>query len=174
MTARDIPPTHDANLPTNSLIAIDDPEIDPDAIMTEIRRRIVMRRQELGYDQRAFPSYGAAVYQGEPDDIPYDHNLHHFLRLANATFAEAETEPILVDSPALRIPVLGQLWSMIRRGAHNLVLFYVNRAVTHQTNVNSYLVGALNRLTAVVEDQQRTIQKLQSELEAERQRTEAP
>ncbi len=157
-------------LPADTLIEIDDPEIDPAAIMAEIRRRIVARRRELGYDQRAFPSYGAAIYQGEPADIPFDPDLHYFLRLANATFAEAETEPVLADSPALRVPVLGRLWGMIRGGAHNLVLFYVNRAVTHQTSVNGYFVSALNRLTAVVEDQQRTIQRRQAELEAERRR----
>jgi len=163
---------HDDTLPTDTLIEIDDPEIDPAAIMAEVRHRILARRRELGYDHRAFPSYGAAIYQGEPDDIPYDQDLHHFLRLANATFAEAETEPVLVDSPATRLPVLGRLWGMIRGGAHNLVLFYVNRAVTHQTNVNGYLVSALNRLTVVTEAQQRTIQRLQAELDAERQRKE--
>ena len=157
------------NLPADTLIEIHDPEIDPPAIMAEIRRRIVQRRSELGYAHRAFPNYGAAVYQGEPADIAYDKDLHYFLRLANATFADAETEPVLADSPATRVPVLGRLWRMIRGGAHNLVLFYVNRAVTHQTSVNGHLVSALNRLTAVVEDQQRTINRLQAELDAQRQ-----
>lgn len=171
MTASTPPPAGNL-LPADNMIEIDDPEIDPAAIMTEIRRRIVARRRELGYDHRAFPSYGAANYQGEPDDIPYDQDLHYFLRLVNASFAEAETEPMLADSPATRVPVLGRLWSMIRGGAHNLVLFYVNRMITHQTSVNGYLVSALNRLTVVVEEQQRTIQRLQAELDAARQRQE--
>ena len=166
------PAAYDDALPAENMIEIDDPEIDPAAIMAEIRRRIVARRRELGYDHRAFPSYGAAIYQGEPDDLPFDRDLHYFLRLANATFAEAETEPVLAASPATRVPILGRLWGMIRGGAHNLVLFYVNRAVTHQTSVNGYLVSALNRLTAVVEEQQRTIQRLQAELDAARQRQE--
>ena len=164
------PPSFDDALPADTLVEIDDPAIDPAAVMTEIRRRIAQRRRELGYENRSFPSYGAAIYQGEPNDIAFDKDLHYFLRLANATFAEAETEPVLADSPATRVPVLGRLWGMVRGGAHNLVIFYVNRAITHQTSVNSYLVSAVNRLTAVVEEQQRTINRLQSELEAERQR----
>lgn len=164
------PASLDESLPSSDLIEIHDPDIDPEQIMAEIRRRIVQRRQELGYDQRSFPTYGAAVYQGEPPDIPFDRDLHYFLRLANLHFAEAETEPVLAESSATRIPVLGRLWQLIRGGAHNLVLFYVNRAIAHQTSVNGYLVSALNRLTAIVEEQQRAINRLQSELEAERER----
>jgi ABC-type polysaccharide/polyol phosphate export permease len=82
------------------------------------------------------------------------------------------TEPILASSPATRIPVLGRLWQLIRGGAHTLVLFYVNRAVSHQTMTNNYLVSVLNRLTVVVEEQQRTIAKLQAEVAALRERQE--
>ena len=61
--------------------------------------------------------------------------------------AQVDTDPLLVDSPSTQIPVIGRLWSSIRGAAHNLVLFYVNRSIAHQTNINSYMVSVLNRLT---------------------------
>jgi hypothetical protein len=52
------------------------------------------------------------------------------------------------------------------------VLFYVNRAVSHQTMTNSYLISVLNRLTVTVEEQQRTIARLQAEIATLQQRPE--
>lgn len=147
------------------VIEIQDPAIDPEAIMAEIRARIEQRRAQLGYEQRTFPSFGAAVYPGEPQDLAYDTDLHHYLRLVNESYANADTDAILAPSPATRVPVLGRLWQLIRGGAHNLVLFYVNRAVAHQTDVNRQLVSVLNRMTVVVEAQQRIITQLQAELD---------
>lgn len=148
------------------VIEIQDPAIDPAAIMAEIRARIEQRRAQLGYEQHTFPSFGAAVYPGEPPDLAYDTDLHHYLRLVNESYANADTDAILAPSPATRVPVLGRLWQLIRGGAHNLVLFYVNRAVAHQTDVNRQLVSVLNRMTVVVEAQQRIITQLQAELDA--------
>jgi len=78
----------------------------------------------------------------------------------------------LVSSPATRIPVLGRIWQLIRGGAHGLVLFYVNRAVTHQTEINRQLVSVLNRMTVAIETQQRTIIGLQADLDALRHNRE--
>jgi hypothetical protein len=160
-TTGDAPPD---GVPDN-LIEIHDPEIDPQAIMEEIRRRIRQRRAELGYDQRAFPAFGAAVVMPEPPaDIAHAPNLYHHLRLANRLYAEVETGPVLAVSPATRLPVVGRLWQLIRAQAHNLVLFYVNRAVGHQVGVNRYLVNVLNELTTLSQEQQRSIGALEAEL----------
>lgn len=154
----------------DNLFEIHDPEIDPHQIMEQIRERIRRRREELGYEKRTFPTFGAAAYPGEPDDIPYDPDLHHHLRLANEMYAQVEVGAVLAPSPATRIPVLGRLWQLVRSEAHNLVLFYVNRAIAHQTDVNRHLVSVLNRLTALSQEQQRTIMALQAEIEALHQR----
>jgi hypothetical protein len=154
---------------TADVIEINDPEIDPVQIMATIRQRIAARRAALGYEQRTFPSFGAASYPGEPQDLPYDADLYYYLRLVNTNYAEVETAPLLAASPATRLPILGKLWQMIRGGAHNLVLFYVNRLVSHQTMVNSYLVSVLNRMSVVQSEQQRTIAQLQAEVAALRQ-----
>ncbi|MFN8491952.1 MAG: hypothetical protein U0350_30405 [Caldilineaceae bacterium] len=156
---------------TEQIIEIQDPELDPAQIMREIRARIEKRRAELGYEQRSFPSFGVAAYPGEPTDVAYDADLHHYLRLANETYAMADTDVVLAPSPATQAPVLGRLWQMIRGGAHNLVIFYVNRAIAHQTDVNRQLVSALNRMTVVVEGQQRKIEQLQREVAALRGKT---
>lgn len=163
------PPPAPVNL---DIIEIADPAIDPQQIMAEIQARIERRRAELGYDQRTFPTFGAAAYPGEPADIAYDKELHYYLRLANEIFAAADTDPLLAASPYTRTPVIGPLWQRIRAGAHNLVLFYVNRSIAHQTNVNSDIISVLNRLTVLAEDQQRTILRLQAEVERLRERQE--
>ena len=155
-----------------TIFEINDPELDPDAIMATIRTRIEQRRAELGYEGRTFPNFGAAAYAGEPKDLAYDADLHHYLRMVNENYANAETEALLVSSPATRIPVLGRIWQLIRGGAHGLVLFYVNRAVTHQTEINRQLVSVLNRMTVAMETQQRTIIGLQADLDALRHNRE--
>lgn len=152
------------NLPDNNLIEIRDPALDTIAIMAEIRTRVEKRRQELGYDKRRFPTFGTAEYPGEPEDMAYDDLLYHHLRLANRSYADIETRPLLASSPATRVPVLGRLWGLIRGGAHNLVLFYVNRAVSQQVNINRHLVSVLNRLAAENQAQARQIKALEEEV----------
>ncbi|MDQ4078192.1 MAG: hypothetical protein M3220_18335 [Chloroflexota bacterium] len=150
----------------DGLIEIHDPEIDPARIMEQIRERIQQRREEKGYDRRRFPTFGLTEYPEAPDNQPYDPDLYYYLRLANERYAAAETNVLLAPSPATQMPVVGRVWKMIRREVHNLVLFYVNRAVTHQVNVNRYLISVLNRLTALTQEQQRQIEELQAELQA--------
>ncbi|MBA3534311.1 MAG: hypothetical protein H0T73_20515 [Ardenticatenales bacterium] len=154
----------------DDLIAIRDPDIDPDAIMEQIRERVQQRRKEKGFDQRTFPSFGLAERPDAPSDRPYDTDLYYYLRLANDNFAQAETSVVLASSPATQLPIIGWLWSLVRREVHHLVIFYANRSVNHQVNVNRYLVSVLNRLTAVTQEQQQTIQELQQEIETLRAR----
>jgi hypothetical protein len=170
-TAEAPPPATDP-VAGSGLIEIHDPEIDPEAIMETIRQRIEQRRAELGPDDIVFPMFGGAPYPPLSPGGAYDVDLRHYLRLANDSFVDIETEPVLAPSPATAVPVLGRLWQQIRGGAHQLVLFYVNRAVAQQTGVNRHLVSALNRLTALVEEQQRTIDRLQAEIEALRRRAD--
>ena len=166
------PPIPDGSIHWDGLIEIHDPDIDPEAIMATIRQRIQQRRAELGDDDPVFPIFGGAPYPPLPQGATYDADLRHYLRLANDSFVDIETEPVLAPSPATAIPLLGRLWQLVRGGAHQLVLFYVNRAVAQQTGVNRHLVSALNRMTVLVEQQQRTIDQLQAEVDALRQRTE--
>lgn len=153
-----------ADLPADDLIEIHDPEIDPQIIMAEIRRRIQERRLEAGYDNRTFPAFGAAMVCPEPPEgMPYLPDLYHHLRQVNTLYSEVETATILAPSPATRVPILGRFWKLIREQAHGLVLFYVNRSVGHQVKVNRHLVSVLNQLTEENQALQRRIMVLEGQ-----------
>jgi hypothetical protein len=156
----------------DDLFEIQDAEVDPNQILQQIRERIARRREEKGYEERRFPVFGMTGYVEPPADLPYDAELYSNLRLANEAFARIETGPVLAPSPATRAPVVGRLWQQVRGEVHNLVLFYVNRAVTQQVNVNRYLVAVVNRLTALSQEQQQTIARLEAELDALKSRDE--
>ena len=149
----------------DELLEIHDPEVDPQALMAEIRLRIQSRRAELGYEERTFPSFGDAVpCPDPPNDLPYSADLYHHLRQANILYEEVETEPILAHSAALRVPVLGGLWKLIRRQAHSLVLYYVNRGLAHQVNVDRHQISVLNQLVIENEELKRTVTVLKGQI----------
>lgn len=148
----------------HDLVEIHDPEIDPHALMAEIRSRIEARRQELGYVTQTFPSFGDAIEMPEPPQkSPYSIELYHHLQQANLLYSEVNTEPYLTESTSLKIPLLGRLWRLIRRQAHNLVLFYTNRTLAHQVTVNRHLVSVLNQLVAENEELRLMIADLQEQ-----------
>jgi hypothetical protein len=154
------------DLPSNDLIEIHDPEIDPEAIMATIRSRIQERRQEGGYIRLQFSTFGGSMLPDRPDDISYDPELFDHLELVNEQYTMVPTEPDLQPSPAKRVPILGPIWAMIREQAHGLVLFYTNRTASHQTGINQEIISILNGLMALNIDQQRRIEKLENELKA--------
>ena len=151
-------------LPGDDLIEIRDPAVDAGEIMATIRARIRQRRAEMGYEARQFPTFGAATPLPAAEELPAA--LYHHLRQANRSYNQVETAPLLAPSPATRLPVLGRLWQLVRGQAHQLILFYVNRAATHQAGVNRHLVSAANELARLAQEQQRTIAALQAEVEA--------
>lgn len=152
------------------IFEIRDPAIDTSTIMSEIRGRIQERRALLNYDASQLPTFGAATEPpAEAEDLPPQPTLFHHLRLVNRTFNQVETTPTLASSPATRIPLIGRLWGLVREQAHQLVLFYVNRSVAHQTNVNRHLVSVNNELTRLLQEQQRRLDRLEEEVDALRQ-----
>jgi hypothetical protein len=153
----------------DDLLEINDPEIDAAALMAQIRERMRQRRIALGLDDRSFPSYDVTSCPPEPQDLAFDANLYHHLRLANELYAQGDTEPALPPSPLSRLPVFGRLWQRLRPSLHVLILFYVNRALAQQVTVNRHLVSVLNQLTVQSQAQQRAIAALQSELQTLRQ-----
>ncbi len=74
------------------------------------------------------------------------------------------TGPDLRDSPSQSIPILGPLLARMRRQAHELTLFYVNRAASHQISVNHELQGAVAELRKVVDTQEARIAELERQL----------
>jgi hypothetical protein len=92
-------------------------------------------------------------------------SLYWHLRALN-THTVPETTAVLANSPATQIPVLGRLWQTIRREAHNLVLFYVNRSLRYTTNEQQEVTHVLNELTRLSQAQQMEIEQLKTELQS--------
>jgi len=145
-------------------IEIHDPEISSANLVREVAARARRRRAEQGPVEIDFPPFGAAApvpdAETTRDDVT---RLHYFLRQLEQ-LPPPETQPELAPSPATRLPVLGRLWQLARREAHNLVLFYVNRSVAHNAAANRQLSNALNEVAALVQAQQAEIERLREEL----------
>jgi hypothetical protein len=148
----------------DDLIAIDDPEVDPERIMDEIRARIHRRRQEFEAVDVHYPTFGAAAYPGEPEEGPFDADLYYHLRRANEAYLQVGVEPVLADSPATRLPLVGPLWARVRREAHNLVLFYLGELARQQGGVNRHLVSVLNRMAVQLREQEAELRALRKDV----------
>jgi hypothetical protein len=151
--------------PNESLIEIRDPEIDAIAIQELVYERLRDRRSKEGYEQRQFPTFSSAGLPLEKDGPGLDPSLRHYLDLVNESYFDFETQPDVQLSPATRGRFWGRIWSLIRRQAHQLVLFYVNRSIEHQVAVNRQLVSIVNLLTSTLQEQQHEIATLRRELE---------
>lgn len=109
------------------------------------------------------------TFPGKPTDIPYDIALYHQMQQAADTIPNFERDLHLNDTSWSQLPLLGGLVQKLRRGLHSIALFYTNRALQHQQQVNKQLWESVGRLTAVTQTQQRTIQALQAQLAAHTQ-----
>lgn len=154
--------------PGAPFLEIGDPGIDASEVMAEIRRRVAERRLSLGADQPHLPRFGLAADPPRAGEGGAQAEtaaaLESALRAANEALGQASTAPLLAPSPATRAPVVGELWKRVRRQAHELALFYVNRSVTEQTAMNRHLIGALNALAALAQAQQRQLDHMRAEL----------
>ncbi len=142
-----------------------DEEVTADHLTDLIQQRVQQRQAQLGEVKRTFPAFGFVAAMPEPPTAR-DHSatLYHHLRRLNETDI-IETAPLLVPSPTTRLPLLGPLWALIRRAAHELVLFYVNRHIAHNTTFHNHLINILNEQTRLLEQQQTEIERLNLEIE---------
>ncbi len=146
-------------------LEIHDPEISSADLVAEIDRRVARRRDELGEVRLLFPTFGTiSQFPEPPSDRPYNPNLYHHLRQANE-INPPPTAPILANSPATQVPLLGRFWQMIRGQVHELILFYVNRHIAYQSKLDNHLISSLNELTRIVEMQREEIDNLRQEVE---------
>ena len=147
----------------DSWLKITDSEMSSSELESEVERRVQQRRQALGEIHPQFPEFG--VLSPEPEVTLNNAALAHHLRQANEMDPPA-VHPVLAPSPATRIPLLGKLWQLVRRQFHELVLFYVNRAASHETRLDNHIISTLNELTRIIQDQQTEIERLQEEIHA--------
>ncbi|MCP4423325.1 MAG: hypothetical protein GY803_02425 [Chloroflexi bacterium] len=158
--------TTDETAKSRSWIVMADEEMTTAALETAVEKRLAERRTTLGRPSPVdFPAFGYRTPMPEPPASgAVSQTLHHHLRQLNR-MEPPETTPVLIPSPATRIPILGRLWAVIREHAHRLVLFYVNRASARETAVNNHIMNALNELTRLAQSQQDEIRRLQKEID---------
>ncbi|GJM43019.1 MAG: hypothetical protein DHS20C20_33010 [Ardenticatenaceae bacterium] len=130
-------------------------------IWNEIQARI-----EAAAKQNQLPTAVSppVVFPGKPTDIVYDIDLYHHLQQAAEAIPNFDRHLLLNETKGSQLPILGGLVNKVRQTLHNIALFYTNRALQHQQQVNKHLWEAVGRLTAVTQQQQRAIETLQAQL----------
>lgn len=145
-------------------IEIDDPQLSSAELVQRVEARFKKRLDDLGPVDRHFPSFDPSASLPESDNQEeYTAMMRYYLQ--NLEQQEPpDTTPTLAPSPATRLPIVGRLWQLVRREAHQLVLFYVNRHLAHQTRLNNEIAGALREMAALLRAQDEEIQRLRAEL----------
>jgi hypothetical protein len=118
----------------------DEPTVDVEAIMQEIRAEILAQRAGgPGADpivatsgERFSPAFYEHLYQA---GLVYD-----------------QLKPDLFVSRS-RIPLIGPLLERMRQKIHELVLFYVNQVAADQIRMNTHLLRALSVLAEDLEQE---------------------
>ncbi len=144
-------------------LRISDTEMTSAELEAEVRRRVQKRREALGQVQPKFPAFG--TLSPAPEVRLNNPALAHHLRQLNQ-LDPVPTAPVLASSPATQVPLLGNLWQLVRKQFHELILFYVNRSTGYETKVDNHIISTLNELTRVVQAQQDEIERLQEEIRA--------
>jgi hypothetical protein len=161
-------------LPDDDFASLRDEQVSPAALIAEIRQRLEQRYPDGDTGEVSFPAYELADAPPEfPADIAYSFSLYYHLQRAHELYSNADTAPILAPSPATRLPILGRIWAQARREAHNLILFYVNRHLAHETAVNRHLIAAIGEMTRQLEAQQRRIAQLEAQVSELKQESQA-
>jgi hypothetical protein len=143
----------------DDLIASNDAERPSAELVAAIRERLADSEQTDPGPLADFPRFGGPI---EPGTTAHPAEQH--LARAAALLAEAQTAPHLAPSAATRMPLLGPLWRRVRRQAHELVLFYVNRQAAQTTKVQHHLLAAIQALTAESDQQRERIAHLEKAL----------
>ncbi len=136
---------------------------DKNLAWSQIQTRIQAAKARNELDTAVTPP---VVFPGKPADIPYDIALYAHMQQAAEKIPRFEREMLLNETGWSQLPLIGGLLQKVRRALHGIGLFYVNRSLQHQQAVNQHLWEAVGQLTAVTQQQQRTIAALQAQLAA--------
>lgn len=142
-------------------ISLEDPQLSSEALAARVEMQLTRRRRELGRVTQRFPDF-----QTKPSEIDEDANgeaLREALRQLQ-TLPPPPTQATLAPSLVTRLPLLGRLWRLIRAQSHELVLFYVNRQLAHQTQTNHLVFRALQAMHTQMAQQAAQMTALESRL----------
>lgn len=135
-------------------------------ILQAIEQRIQQQRQALNYD-RIFSPYDDVVFPGSTETVSYEDPRPN-LQQAQARYDQFDREIVLTASKLDHLPVIGRFWRAMRHQLHSIALFYANRALAHEAAVNYHLIQTLAYCLEVTQQQQRTLFKMQAEINARR------
>lgn len=137
---------------------------DPTSVIAALDGRIAQQRQALDYEQ-VFDPFDDIAFPGKRVEFPLE-DLQAHLQAVGETSTQFERDIFLAPSTLDRLPLVGRVWQALRRQVHSIALFYTNRALVHEMGVNRQLLQALTHLSAVCQQQQRTLFRLQAEVTA--------
>lgn len=104
------------------------------------------------------------LYPAKPADIPYNTQLYQHLDTAKNSITTYSRDLQIAENSLAKVPLLGKVVQAIQRQLHQIALFYTNRAMRHQLEINEHLLESLGQLTLENQKQQRIIAELQEQL----------
>ena len=139
------------------IIEIRDSEIDVEAIVAQIRENI---RQRRGAHPELFglelPTF--AVGEPLPDGATGDDALAYNLRQATVA---ADEIGVMMSPVKSSLPLLGPLWTAVKRQMHGLVLYYVNTLAGKQMKFNHHVVRVLQQQEQELESLRDRIEQIE-------------
>ena len=117
-----------------------EPDVDVEAIMQEIRAKILAQQAQLPGKGETLVAVDGKRFSPEFYEHLYQANLAH------------NRMGVDLQVTRMRTPLVGPLLERLRRTVHQLVLFYVNQVAAQQREVNAHLLQALSLLAKEMED----------------------
>ena len=108
-------------------------EINIEAIMQEIRQKILTEKNQQSGGKSAVPVSGDKY----PPEF-YEH-LYHASMAHDQIGVKMNVQPV-------NLPVVGRLLTRVKTALHTLILYYVNQVATDQMKVNHHLLQAISIL----------------------------
>jgi hypothetical protein len=127
------------NKPTNQFKQSD--TISTETIMQEIRAGILATQSQ----QTGKPPIVSVTGNRFPPEF-YEH-----LYQAGMTYDQIAPKLLVTEN---KLPIVGNWTQKIRTNIHQLVLFYVNKLASNQTDINKTLVSSLNTISQTLEEHQ--------------------
>ncbi len=115
-------------------------EIDVEALMERIRQQVREKREEA-VEPQPEEVFGISSNQLSTLDEDLKEDLS-WLSQNPVVWVSLQ----LSEEPPKRIPLFTRLWKIVRRQAHELVIFYVNTLAVRQSKINARVAKVLSRL----------------------------
>lgn len=131
-------------------------------ILTTIESRI-QQAQEVNPHTRTSQN-AKLLYPAKPADIAYNILLYQHLDATKNNLTNYSRDLHIEKNKLTKIPLFGKIMYAMQRQLHQIALFYTNRALRYQLEINQHLLESIGQLTIENQKQQRLITNLQEQL----------